>query len=117
MDISVRFQHEVLVTVVAQGDLKKNIWSVSVAEASACRDALHLAEYTRAIRYQVVIGGEMLPDKWKEEHDCRLQELARLPGQDARVPEDRRTALTVGSLRQRCSVEWEEQRLNDANGS
>ena len=81
MDISVRFQHEVLVTVVAQGDLKKNIWSVSVAEASACRDALHLAEYTRAIRYQVVIGGEMLPDKWKEEHDCRLQELARLPGQ------------------------------------
>ena len=28
MDISVRFQHEVLVTVVAQGDLKKNIWSV-----------------------------------------------------------------------------------------
>ena len=72
-----------------------------VAEASACRDAFDLAEYTRAIWYQVVIGGEVLPDKWKEEHDFRLQELVRLLAKDASVPEDRRTALTVGSLRER----------------
>ena len=47
--IRVRFQHDVLVCVVAQGDLKETIWSVSVAEASACRDAFDLADYTRAI--------------------------------------------------------------------
>ena len=76
--IRVRFQHGVLVCVVAQGDLKKTIWSVSVAEASACRGAFDLAEYTPAIWYQVVIGGEVLPDKWKEEHDYTLQELVRL---------------------------------------
>ena len=75
--IRVRFQHDVLVFVVVQGDLKKTIWSLCAAEASACRNAFDLAECTRAIWYQVVIGG----DKWKEEHDYRLQELVRLPGQ------------------------------------
>ena len=29
----------------------------------------------------LVIGGEVLPDEWKEEHDDRLQELVRLLGQ------------------------------------
>ena len=42
----------------------------------------------------------MLPDEWKEEHDEKI----RLLGQDASVREDRRTALAVGSLRERCSV-------------
>ena len=37
--IRVRFQYDVLVCVVAQGGLKKTIWSMSVAEASACPDA------------------------------------------------------------------------------
>ena len=54
--IRVRSQHDTLVCVVAQGDLKKTIWSVSVAEASACRDALDLAESSRAVWYQVVVG-------------------------------------------------------------
>ena len=79
--IRVRSQHDALVCGVAQGDLKKTIWSMSAAEASACRDAFDLAEYTRAIWYQVVIGGEVQPDEWKEEHDYRLPELVRLPGQ------------------------------------
>ena len=34
--IRVRSQHDALVCVVAQDDLKKNIWSTSGAEASAC---------------------------------------------------------------------------------
>ena len=64
--------------VVAQGDLKRTIWSMSVAEASACRDAFDLAEYTRAIWYPVVIRAEELADEWKEECNYRLFELVRL---------------------------------------
>ena len=48
--IRVRSQHDALVCAVAHGDLKKTIWSTSGAEASACRDVLDFAEYTRAIR-------------------------------------------------------------------
>ena len=65
----------------------------------------------------------MPPDKWKEEHDYRLQELIRLLGKkDASVPEGRRTALTVDSLRERCSVGVgrDQKRsgcLSDANAS
>ena len=84
--VRVRFQHEALVCVVAQDDLekteaipisfmtweskasKRTILSTSGAEASACRDALDLAEYTRAMLCEVVIGGRVLPDEWKEEH-------------------------------------------------
>ena len=88
--IRVRSQHDALVCVVAQDDLKKTIWSTSGAEASACRDALDFAEYTRAIWCQVVIGGEVLLDEWKKEHDHRFDCLAKNAG----VPEDRRTALT-----------------------
>ena len=79
--IRVRSQHDALVCVLAQDDVKKTMWSTSGAEASACRDALDLAEYTRAIWCQVVIGGEVPPDEWKEGHDYRLQELVRLLGQ------------------------------------
>ena len=35
-------------------------------------------EYTRATWYQVVVGGGVPPDEWKEEHDYKLQELVRL---------------------------------------
>ena len=77
----VRSQHDPLVCVVAEDDLKKTIRFTSGAEASAFRDALDLAEYKRAIWCHVVIGGEVLPDEWKEEHDDRLQELVRLLGQ------------------------------------
>ena len=55
--IRVRSQHDALVCVVAQDDLKKTIWLTPGAEASACRDALDLTEYTRAIWCQVVIEG------------------------------------------------------------
>ena len=65
-------QHDTLVCVVAQDDLKKTMWSTSGSEASACRDALDLAEYKRAVWCQVVIGGEVPLDKWKEEHHDRL---------------------------------------------
>ena len=46
---------------------KKTMWSTSGAEASACRDALELAEYPPAVRGQVVLGGEALIDEWKGE--------------------------------------------------
>ena len=69
----VRSQHGALVCVVAQDDLqktviprsfmtwkskasKRNILSTFGAEASACRDALDLAEYTRAMLREVLIG-------------------------------------------------------------
>ena len=72
--IRVRSQHGALVCVVAQDDLEKTeaipissmIWkskaskrtilSVFGAEASAGRDALDLAEHTRAMLCEVVIG-------------------------------------------------------------
>ena len=79
------------------------------AEASACRDALDKAECTRAMLCEVLIEARVLPDEWTEEHlpirvitDCKrlFDSLAK----DASVPEDRRTALTVASLRERCSA-------------
>ena len=70
--IRVGSQHDALVCVVAQDDVKKTMWSTSGSEASACGDALDLAEYKRAVWCQVVIGGEVPPDKWKEEHHYRL---------------------------------------------
>ena len=65
-------QQDALVCAVAQDDFKKTVWSTSGAEASACRDAHDLAEYTRTVWCQVVIGGEELLDEWKEELNYRL---------------------------------------------
>ena len=88
---------------------KRTILSTLGAEASACRDALDLAEYTRAMLCEVLIRGEVLPDKMGEEHmpirvitDCKS--LFGCLAKDASVPEDRGTALTVASLRERCSA-------------
>ena len=50
--------------LVCQGRSEENILSMSVAAASACRDAFDFAEHTRAIWYQVVMGGEVLLDEW-----------------------------------------------------
>ena len=79
--ICVRSQHGALVCVVAQDDLekadaipvsfmtwtskasKRTILSTIGAEASACRDALDLAAYTRAKLCEVLIG-----DEWTEKH-------------------------------------------------
>ena len=79
-------QHGALVCVVALDDLektealpisfmtwkskasKRTILSTFGAEASACRDALDLAEYTREMLCEVVIGRRVLPDEWTEEH-------------------------------------------------
>ena len=79
--VRVRSQHEAWVCVVAQDDLekteaipisfmtwkskasKRTMLSTFGTEASACRDALDLAEYTRATLCEVVIGGNVLPDK------------------------------------------------------
>ena len=60
----------------------------------------------------------MPPDEWKEEHDDRFDCLAK----DASLRWDRRTALAVGSLRERCSVgvgrnPKRSGRLSDANGA
>ena len=123
--IRVPSQHGALVCVVAQDDLEKNevipmsfmtwkskaskgtILSTYGAEASACRDALDLAEYTRAMLCEVLSGARVLPDEWTEEHlpvrvitDC--QSLFDCLAKDASVPEDRGTALTVAPLRERC---------------
>ena len=68
---------------------KRTILSTFGAEASAWRDALDLAEYTRAMLCEVLIWARVLPD-------C----LAK----DASLHEDRGTALTVASLRERCSA-------------
>ena len=43
---------------------KRTILSTSGAEASSCRDALDLAEYTRAMLCEAVIGERVLPDEW-----------------------------------------------------
>ena len=43
--------------------LRKTIWSMFGAEASACRDSLDLAEYTRAFWCQVVFGGDVPLDE------------------------------------------------------
>ena len=88
---------------------KRTILSTFGAETSACRDALDLAECTRALLCEVVIGGRVLPDEWGEEHmpiraitDCKG--LFDCLAKDASVPEDRGTALTVASLRAKCSA-------------
>ena len=85
---------------------KRTILYTFGAEASACRDALDLAECTRAMLCQEVIGRRVLPDEREEEHlpirvitDCKS--LCDCLAQDASVPEDRGTALTVASL---CSA-------------
>ena len=88
---------------------KRTILSAFGAGASACRDALDLAEYTRAMLCEVVIGGNILPDEWREEHMpvraiIVCQSLFDRLARDASVPEDRGTALTVASLRERCSA-------------
>ena len=79
---------------------KRTILSTFGAEASACRDALDLAEYTRAMLCEVLNGSRVLPDQWTEEHlpirvitDCKS--LFDCLAKDASVPEDRGTALTV----------------------
>ena len=84
--IRVRSQHDALVCVVNQDDLeqtetiplsfmtwkskasKRAVLPTFGAEASACRDALDLAEYTRAMLCEVLIGARDLPDEWTEEH-------------------------------------------------
>ena len=125
--IRVRSQHGAVVCVVAQDGLeqteaipisfmtwkskasKRTILSTFGAEASACRDALDLTEYTRAMLCEVLIGWRVLPDEWREEHlpirvstDCKS--LFDCLAKDASVPEDHGTALTVASLRERCSA-------------
>ena len=114
--IRVRSQHGALVCVVALDDLektealpisfmtwkskasKRTILSTFGAEASA---------YTREMLCEVVIGRRVFPDEWTEEHlsfrvitDCKS--LFDCLDKDASVPEDRGTALTVASLRERC---------------
>ena len=126
--IRARSQRGALVCVVARDDLEKTegipisfmTWKRKAsrrtilctfgAEANACRDALDLTEHTRAMLCEVVIGGEVLPDQWKGEHlpvrvitDCKS--LFDVLARDASVLEDRATALTVASLRERCPAE------------
>ena len=106
---------------------KRTILSTFGAEASACRDALDLAEYTRAMLCEVEIGGKSVTGgALAHSGDYGLLELVRLLGQ-ASVPEDRGTALTVASLRERCSagvgrdqkrsgLMWEPTRVQLADG-
>ena len=79
--IRVRSQYGALVCVVDQDDLekteaipisfitwkskgsKRTILCTFAAEASACRDAFDLAEYTRAMSCEVLIGARVLPDE------------------------------------------------------
>ena len=123
--IRARSQRGALVCVVARDDLEKTeAFSISFmtwksnaskrtivctygAEANACRDALDLAENTRVMLCEVLIGAEVLPDEWKEQHlpirvftECKS--LFDVLAKDASVLEDRGTALTVASLRERC---------------
>ena len=125
--VRVRSRHGAFVCVVAQDDLekaeatpvsfmtwrskasKRTILSTFGAEASVCRDALDLAEYTRAILCEAMIGGRGLPEEWRKEHlsirlvtDCKS--VFDCLAKDASVPEDGGTALTVASLRERCSA-------------
>ena len=125
--VRVRSQHGALVCVVAQDDLeeteaipvcfltwrikgsKRSILSTFWAEASACRDAFDLAEYTRAMLCDVLKGARVLPDEWTEDHlPTRVitdsKSLFDCLAKDASVLEERGTALTVASLRERCSA-------------
>ena len=75
-------------------------------EASACRDALDLAEYTRAVLCEVVIGGRVLLDEWVEAHlpirvITESKSLFDCLTKDTSVPEDRGTALTEASLKRK----------------
>ena len=47
---------------------KRTILCTFGAEASACRDAVDLAECTRAVLCEVVHAARVLPDEWTEEH-------------------------------------------------
>ena len=85
---------------------ERTILSTFGTEASACRDALDLAEYTRAMLCEVLIGERVLPDESSEEHlpiglitDCKS--LFDCLAKDASVLEERGTALTVASLREK----------------
>ena len=101
------------------------------AEASARRDAPDLAEHTRAMLCEAVIGGRVLPDEWGEKHlpirvitDCGS--LFDCLAKDASVPEDRGTALTVASVRKafgrsgrdqkRSGLMWVPTRVQLADG-
>ena len=73
-----------------------------------------LRNHTRAMLCEVLIGARVSPDEWTEEHlpirvstDCKS--LFDCLAKDASVPEDRGTALTVASLRERCSAGVEER--------
>ena len=77
---------------------KRTILSTFGAEASACRDALDLAEYTRAMLCEVVIGGRVLPEELmpiRAITDCKS--LFDCSAKDASVPEDWRNRID-GSL-------------------
>ena len=72
---------------------KRTILSTFGAEASACRGALDVAEYTRAMLRELLIGERILPDEWREEHspirvitDCKS--LFDCLAKDASMPED-----------------------------
>ena len=90
--------------------------------------ALDLAEYTRAMICEVLIGGRYLPGEWKEEHlPIRVitdyKSLFDCLAKDASVPEGRGTASTVASLRERCSADntrsglmWVPTRVQLADG-
>ena len=109
--IRVCSQHVALVCVVNHEDLekteaipisfmtwkskasKRTLLSNSVAEASACRDALDQAECTQAMLCEVLIEARVLPDEWTEEHlpirvitDCNS--LFDCLAKDATVLED-----------------------------
>ena len=121
--IRVRSQHGALVCVVNQDYLekteaipisfmtwkckasKRTILSTFGAEAIACRDALDLAEYTRAMVCEVLTGPTVLPDEYCPSELLLTESLFDCLVRDASVPEDRGTALTVASLRGRCSAE------------
>ena len=67
------------------------------------------SEYTQAMLCELVIGGRVFPDERGEDHmpiraitDC--ESLSDCLARDASVPEDRGTALTGASLRERCSA-------------
>ena len=80
---------------------KRTVLSAFGDDASACRDALDLEEYTRAMLCEVLNGARVLPPiRVITDSTSLFDYLAK----DASVPEDRGTALTVASLRERCSA-------------
>ena len=92
--IRVRFQHDVLVCVVAQGDLK-NIWSTSGAKRAHV-EMLLTFQNTRGQFGTVLIRRSYLTNGRR----CTITDCKSLfdcLAKDASVPEDRRTAFTVES--------------------